>query len=264
MHIEPYFMAGYIIALVMLVITSYMDLKTREIDPRVWIPFVIAAIVMLIARFSIHWDSISVIYLLLSMIPPSILFALGFLGMMGLADPIALAIVSLLIPEPPAGLLLPPSMVVLIIASIFMLILLVIPMLIINLPRLGLISRHCGSKYLTTIIALTGFPISIRGFLGSKFLYPLIYPSLNEGKIQWICRWSFEIEEDPKAHREAIAMLLEKGYVSEREAIYVTWGVPYLVFLLLGVLLYPLAAGWVEELIRSLSTLFQGFGLNSG
>ncbi len=257
MYIDLYFIAGYIVALIMLIITSYMDLKTREIDPRVWIPFAIVAIVILIARFSIHWDPASMIYLLLSMTPPLILFALSLLGMMGLADPIALAIVSLLIPEPPTGLLLPPSMVVLIIASILMFFLLVIPMLIINIPRLGLISRHCSSRYITTIIALTGFPMSVRRFLGSKFLYPLIYPSLNEGRIQWICRWSFEIEEDPKTHREAIAMLLEKGYVSERETIYVTWGVPYLVFLLLGVLLYPLAAGWVEELIKSLTTLFR-------
>lgn len=252
MYLEPGFIAGYIVALIMLIITSYMDLRTREVDPRVWIPFAVAAAVLIIVRIYSHWDPGYLAYLLLSMIPPAILFILGLLRMMGLADPIALAIVSLLIPAPPPDLILPPSMVVLILASISMLLLLVLPMLFINIPRLSLISKRCGSKYLVVLITLTGFPVSVERFLGSKFLYPLIYPLLSGDGVLWICRGSFEIEEDPRAHREAISMLLEKGYIDREEIIYVTWGVPYIVFILLGVLLYPLAAKPIESLIEDL------------
>lgn len=252
MQLEPYFILGYVAALIMLSITSYMDLRTREIDPRVWIPFAAAAVIIIVVRILSSWDQFFMIYLLFSMIPPAILLAMGLLGMMGLADPIALAIVSLLIPKPPTGLVLPPSIVILALASILMLFILVIPIFIMNIPRLSLISRYCGSRHSAILIALTGFPISIKRFLGSKFLYPLVYPSLGEGKMIWVCRGSFEIEEDPRIHREAIAMLLEKGYVGGEETMYVTWGVPYIVFILLGLLLYPPAAGWVEGFFRDI------------
>ncbi len=255
-NIDLDFVAGYIVALIMLVITSYMDLRTREIDPRVWIPFIIAAIVITVLRIYFHWDQVFLIYMLLSMMSPAILFVLGLFGMMGLADPVALALVSLLIPTPPPGLVLPPSMVILVLASISMLFLLALPMLVINIPRLGDISRRCGSRHLVVLVALTGFSISVKRFLGSKFLYPLIYPSLDEGKITWICRGSFNIEEDPKAHREAIARLLEEGYIGEEDIIYVTWGVPYIVFILLGVLLYPIAADPIEWFIESIYRWF--------
>lgn len=256
MNIDLDFMAGYIVALIMLVIASYMDLRAREIDPRVWIPFIMAAAIIAMLRIYLNKDQGFLFYILLSMIPPAVLFVLGLFGMMGLADPVALAVVSLLIPTPLPGFVLPPSMVVLVLASISMLFLLVIPMIIINTPRLGDILRLCGSRYLVALVALTGFPIDVKRFLGSKFLYPLIYPSLGEDKITWICRGSFEIEEDPGMHREALARLLEKGYVSGDDIIYVTWGVPYIVFILLGVLLYPAAAGSIEGFIGSIYRWF--------
>lgn len=249
-------MLGYIVALVMLLITSYMDLRTREIDPKVWIPFIIAGAAVTIAKISLYWDQSYPSYLLLSMIPPAILFILSVFGMMGLADPIAMAIVSLLIPAPPSTLVLPPSMVILALASISMIIVLVIPMLIYNISYLGFISRRCSSKQLVAIIALTGFPVSVKRFLRSKFLYPLIYPSLEEDKVTWICRGSFEIDEDPKIHREAISALLEKRYIDEKTMIYVTWGVPYIVFILLGLLLYPLLASPFEEFIEGIYRWF--------
>ncbi|MEM1611661.1 MAG: A24 family peptidase C-terminal domain-containing protein, partial [Sulfolobales archaeon] len=192
----------------------------------------------------------------ISMISPAVLLAMSLIGMMGLADPIAMAIVALLIPKPPGYLLLPPSLVILALSTISMVMGLVIPISILNLRSMGEIRRRCGSLYKAVIVHMTGFPIRAERFIATRFLYPLIYPNLENGSIIWRCRESFDIDEDPSIYRGAIRELIEKGLLKGDERIYVTWGVPYILFILLGTALYPLSAGYVEEIFESLSRIF--------
>lgn len=247
-----FFYTGYFIAIIMLLVTSYMDLKTREIEPRIWIPFGIIAIALLVARVYAGDESIGPLYILLSLIAPAILLALGMVGMMGLADPIAMLIVALLIPSPPPGLLIPPSMFILVLSSLSMLFSLVIPISIYNTRYLQMIRRICGSLYLTIVIATTGIAMPIERFERTRFLYPLVYPEKSGDSIRWICRASFNIDEDPEEHRARIRALVETGLINRKERIFVTWGVPYILFILIGAILYPILAPYAENIIRSL------------
>lgn len=248
-----FFYAGYFIAIVMLLVTSYMDLKTREIEPRIWIPFGVIAIALIVARVYAGDESINYLYILLSLIAPAILLALSLVGMMGLADPIAMLIVAILIPTPPPGLLIPPSMFILALSSLSMLFTLVIPISIYNIKYLQMIRRICGSLYLTIVIATTGIAIPIERYERTRFLYPLIYPEKqkHEDSIRWICRASFNIDEDPGEHRTRIKALAETGLIKKEEKIFVTWGVPYILFVLIGTILYPILAPYAENIILS-------------
>jgi len=252
LDLDAAFYTGYSAAIVMLAITSYIDLRTREIDPKLWLPF-LAFGVALAAYRSLEDPGSFAIYLGLSMVAPAILLILSLSGMMGLADPIALALVALLIPEPPEGLFLPPSMVVLALSSMLMVALLIAPLSILNLANHGEIRKACRSLYTSILVHMTGFPISIKRFSNTKFLYPLIYPKLEGSSIVWICRGSFNIDENPRSYREEITSLVERGLLSGGERIYVTWGVPYILFIFIGVALYPLASQLVEGLFRTLA-----------
>lgn len=253
-----FFYAGYFIAVAMLLVTSYMDLKTREIDPRIWIPFGVIAIALIVVRLYAGDESMGSLYILLSLIAPGVLLALSLVGMMGFADPIAMLVVSLLIPSPPPGLLIPPSMFILVLSSLSMLFSLVIPISIYNIKYLQMIRRICGSIYLTAVIAATGVAISIERFERTRFLYPLVYPERHGDSIRWVCRASFNIDEEPGTHRARIRALVEEGFVDKSEKIFVTWGVPYILFILIGVVLYPIVAPYAENIIRSLYMAPQG------
>ncbi|MDT7888410.1 MAG: A24 family peptidase C-terminal domain-containing protein [Desulfurococcales archaeon] len=239
----------------MLVITSYVDVRTREIDPRIWLPFLVVGLVLSIYRFSLDPAGF-VVYLGLSMVPPLVLLSMSFVGMMGLADPIAMALVSLLVPRPFVGSILPPSMVILVISSILITVFLVIPIVVLNLRNIREIWRICGSTSQTFLVYATAFPITAEKFIRTKFLYPLIYPALREGSLSWTCRGSFNIDEDPGTYRRSVKELMEKGLLTGKERIYVTWGVPFIVFLLLGALTYPVAGPLIETAMGTLIRVF--------
>ncbi|MEM1610758.1 MAG: A24 family peptidase C-terminal domain-containing protein [Sulfolobales archaeon] len=255
MDLDAIFYIGYATAITMLAITSYIDVRTREIDPRIWLPFIAIGIALAIYRYQLD-PGTTPLYIAISMISPAVLLAMSLIGMMGLADPIAMAIVALLIPKPPGSLVLPPSLVILAISTILMVVGLVIPISILNLWSMGEIRRHCRSLYKAVIVHMTGFPIKAERFIATRFLYPLIYPSLENGSIIWRCRESFDINEDPSIYRGNVRELIEKGLLRGDERIYVTWGVPYILFILLGTALYPLSAGYVEGVFESLSRIF--------
>ncbi len=255
MDLDALFYIGYVTAISMLVITSYIDVKTREIDPRIWLPFIVVGAALAIYR--VELDPITApLYIVVSMISPAVLLAMSLVGMMGLADPIAMAIVAILIPQPPGHLVLPPSLVILAISTVLMLVGLVIPISILNLRSIGEIKRYCGSPYKAVIVCMTGFPIKAERFIATRFLYPLIYPVLENESIIWRCRETFDINEDPSVYRGTIRELIEKRLLKGGEKIYATWGVPYILFILLGTALYPLVAGYVEGVFESLSKVF--------
>lgn len=246
---EAWFLAGYSAAVVMLAAASYLDLRSREVDVILWIPFAFVATALAILRGFSPGDAI---YTAASMIAPAVLLVLSLMGLMGLADPIAMLLVSLLIPRPPGDLLLPPSLVILLLSNLAMLFALVIPLLTINMASLGRIRRLCGSWGSAVAVAATAFPMTIEKFSRTRFHYPLVYPSLEGQGVAWRCRSSFNIDEDPAEHRRALEEMVRSGLVEKGARIYATWGVPYIAFMLAGTLAYPVAGPAVEALVRSL------------
>lgn len=244
-----WFLAGYSAAVIMLAAASYLDLRSREIDVLLWIPFAAAAAAIAILR---GFSPEIAVYMAASMIAPAVLLALSLVGMMGLADPIAVLLLSLLLPRPSGDLLLPPSLVILLLSNLAMLLMLVIPLLVINMARIGHLRRLCSSWGSALAVAATALPMSLERFFRTRFHYPLVYPSLEGEEVVWRCRSSFDIDEDPADHRRALEEMARKGLVGAGTRIYTTWGVPYIVFILAGTLAYPLAGPAVEATLRIL------------
>jgi len=89
--------------------------------------------------------------------------------------------------------------------------------------------------YKKAVLVFLGFPIKISRFLRSRFIYPLEVISVrDDGVVVREFRLTFSIEEDYRDHIEYIRKLIMKGVISENSYIWVTHGIPLIVFLLIG------------------------------
>ncbi|MEZ0290547.1 MAG: A24 family peptidase C-terminal domain-containing protein [Sulfolobales archaeon] len=237
---------GYILSLLMLGVSSYSDIKSREVDLRIWILFGVIGSIVFIMRFYVERDLL--VYLLLSLIAPLIILPLSLANMIGFADFLAVLVLSILIPKPLyRELLLPPSLTILLISNIVYVIVLT-PFIIRNMLFSRLIADKCDSAFKRFIIILTGLPMRISSFLESRFMFPLVYPVKRDDKLVWVCRSSFDINEESQAYRDSLKKLLDERLVSSDDIIIVSWGAPYILFLFIGALLYPFAGLLVEKI----------------
>lgn len=214
----------------MLIHTSILDLKSREVDLKIWL-YYLPLIIFL------YFD-IKYIYLplyLYSLTTSSILLILLYkMSMLGGADIFASIILSL--SNASIISLIPSRLVRIGIEPI--LILLYTSLSILVYSGINFVRNFKDVKGLSVtqkmLLALVGKKIKIKDFLNSKFLFPLTTIKEN-GSVE--LRFNFNIEEDDKEWREYYKRLLEKRIIKEDDIIWVTWGVPVLPFMLLGYLL---------------------------
>ncbi|MEM0260155.1 MAG: A24 family peptidase [Sulfolobales archaeon] len=242
---------GYLATVVTLLIASYSDVKRREVDPRLWIFPSVAGLILIMLRLPIENDLIS--YLLIGLISPIIVLALSLMNLIGFADFIAMIVITLLLPKPFYGeTLLPPSLVILLLSNIIYGVSMT-PFIIRNIFFSRLILEKCNSLTKSLLVIITGLPMRSSTYISSGYFFPLLYPVRREdGYITWICRTSFDINEDPNTLKNEIRRLLNEGLINGDEILIVSWGAPYILFLLLGVLLYPLTASMIESFFRFL------------
>jgi len=214
----------------MLVHTSILDIRTREVDPKIWLLY---SPLILFFLLQFHFLNLFIFtYSFLSTI--MIFFAFYKLSMMGGADLFALLILGLanarVQPLLFGGLSevgLEPLVVVLY-ASVSIVITGVLN-LIRNL-------RHTKGLPFSVrlLLSMTGKRIKVRDFVNSKFLFPLTeVDSQGEKRI----RLSFSIDEDDREWRDKYRELMMEGKLSGEDIIWVAWGVPVLPFIFLGYLL---------------------------
>ncbi len=231
-----------ITSLIFLLYTSALDIKYREVDLKVWFVFGSMAVTLTLAEFVVFNMSLNDILKLAA----SALFALSigglayYLDLFGGADLFALITLAIMHPwhpfKPLFGLK-PPLPFILTVLVNSLISSLIIPLMNIarNLSHLGLVFKLRIPKRYKIAYMFLGFPVTIEKYLGMKFTYPLIiYRVAQNGKLETTYRLSFSIEEEHYEHQDELRKLVERGLLSYGDVIWVTQGIPLLVFITFG------------------------------
>lgn len=234
---------------------SIYDIKYREIpDKHVWGSFYISLALFAITiavQLSNQPSSITaiVVYTSLSIFSGTGLFSIMYLmGLVGKADVFVITELALLLPTPDVysivvyemgNILRLPPVLLIVLYSAFISIL-------IGASRSFLVSiiyRKAIPRDLPLVkklvLVLTGRPMSIKSYLSSKHYYPLTIFEVKEGKLTRKYRLTFSVEgEEYWEHQAKVQKLLEEGILSPNDYIWVTYGIPYIVPLLVGLIVF--------------------------
>ncbi len=242
MNLEIYALewARLIWTLVVMGIAAVMDLKTREVSPKFWaLTIPIGALMMVIEMTNIAF-TFFLIYILLSLAPLPALVFMMMRGGFGGADVLAYLFLSVTMPYSAIiRTILPIPLVVLFYASLIML-----PISIARLIR-NFLSRefrqHLDSRGVSgkarLSMLVSGKLVSVKEYLNMKFWYPLENVEENEDGVIFKPRSRFNVEEEDEEHKGKIKELIEKGKLSPDEKIVVSYGIPFLVNMFLGLVL---------------------------
>ncbi|AWR96995.1 peptidase A24 [Acidianus sulfidivorans JP7] len=223
-----------IFTIIMLLHTSILDLKSREIDLKIW------AIYSPIVIFVIFYiKSVNIFLYSYSLGISSILLYIFYrFSLMGGADIFAILISGLanaevypLLPVFPTSYLSKlgiEPLTIMLYSSI-----LIFLMSLVNLIR-NFNYTHGLSLSQRILIGLSAKRIKVKDFLNSEFLFPLTQIKENGEKE---LRTTFSIEEDDKEWREKFRELLNSGKIKEDEYIWVAYGIPVIPYILLGYIL---------------------------
>ncbi len=218
-----------------LLYASYRDVKYRDIPEVTWVPATALSIVLNVIQ-----GNYDLIHTLLSLMPAALILIMSLLDLVGGADFLALLMISLAYPR---FLYVPISFLTLIYS-------LIIPLLImayyavINVVRyrdhLRRIKCLSGRKWYLIIF---GRPMKISEFLKGSFIYPLTVPADNyEG---FLCRATFNDDEEEREIREKISNAVRMGELRPNELIWVTPGLPHVLFFLIGLVLSLITPQWL-------------------
>jgi hypothetical protein len=222
-----------VLSVAMLFYASYRDVKTREVSDSIWLLF--GSIGVLIDGYAIISGTLSW-STMLTALGFSIAFSLlaGYLGFFGGADLLAFVTIGILNPVPPQfgfdpvlfhPVLFPLSVIsnAVMIAASSVLIVLVVN---ISTTRNRFEGYTPMSSFTKLILLLTGRRKEIGNIKGPPFEYPL--EKINEdGSITLFIRSNFF---DDKAASDTFNELKSRG----RSNIWVSYGLPFLLFLVLG------------------------------
>ena len=230
------------IALATFIYAGFRDWKEREVDPRVWIPAMVAG--GCINGYEL-WlrgvDPITFVSLVLTGLFVAVFAIAVFLfRAMGGADFLAIASMALLYPYPSTCLFslttsspIPPVLSILSYA-VLALIAIVIANLVANARRAHILDEMGirGSKKLRFL--LTARVMTVEELERKRFFYPIYVPGL-------IDRATFDVEEDDRAW---IPKLRESG----AKYVVATWGIPTVTLFAVALVLYVLLGRSIIDL----------------
>ncbi|EWG08194.1 MAG: hypothetical protein ASUL_01030 [Candidatus Aramenus sulfurataquae] len=216
-----------VFSLIMLSYVSWLDLKSREIDEKIWLYF--SPIVVFIL---FDYKYINVLLFAYSFsVTVVVLLLIYKYSLMGGADVFAMSILGLANSSvrpfffPKLSVVgLEPITVILYTSIVISLSVLV------NFVRNY---RHTKGLPLSKrlVLAMSGRKVKVRDFLNSKFLFPLTVID-ESGKEE--LRLTFYVDEDDKEWRERYAELVKKGVITKDTVIWVAYGLPVLPYITLG------------------------------
>lgn len=229
-------------SLIFLIYISMLDVKYREVDLKVWFIFGIMAATLNLAEFVI--SNISLDFILKLAISALSALSIGglayYLDLFGGADFFAILTLAIMHPWHPfkplfeLKLSLPFILSVLVNSLISSLI---IPLMNIvrNLSHLSLMFKLRAPRRYKIAYMFLGFPVTIEKYLEMKFTYPLIiYKEAQNGELETTYRLSFSIVEEHYEHQDVLRKLVERGLLRYGDVIWVTQGIPLLVFITFG------------------------------
>ncbi|BCU69483.1 peptidase A24 [Stygiolobus caldivivus] len=215
----------------MLVHTSILDIKTREVDLKIWLIYS----PLIIFLYFDYRHVIPLLYIYSVVTTNVLIYVFYRLALMGGADLFLSIILSLSnaavypIFFPRFSELGIEPLVIVLYAS-----LLIGISAIMNLLRnIGKVERNLPFSTKLSLL-ISGKKITVRQFLDSKFLFPLT--QVNEDGTVSI-RTSFSVDEDDAEWRKKFQEYIEKGIIKEDDEIWVVWGVPVIPFILAGYVL---------------------------
>ncbi len=239
-------MVRIFIALLFLIWFSILDYRTRDIpDKYIWIWGGIS-IFSFIASLILYRNVLSwfIIYTLLSlMIGPGLFGLLSYFELMGWADFFTVLWITLMFPIPDIYL------VNLVHVPLFFHFPPIIPIILYSSLSIALIALFRGLYSLVRYrkmmplnastrdkIALlfTGRAVSVKNYLNMKHYYPLTIPKVEDGKVVFKIRRSFDIYEEYEDYQRELKKLLDNGLIEPEDKIWVTYGIPFIIPLLLG------------------------------
>ena len=223
--------SSIILTLMVLIVATYYDLKFREINPWLWVPFIAFGTVFTVYKLLL--GVLDVIIIMFSLIAPLTTLLLTYVGLIGGADFLALLSIALLMPKCPDILgfsLLPPSLVILA-YSVFIMVGISLGIAIINIllyrNELKRVPRRLRILYL-----FTALPLRVNTILNTKFWFLLEIPWENK------FRATFDINEDPSKHREVLSKKLNERAIEDVTRIWSTWGIPHIALYFIGFLIF--------------------------
>ncbi len=227
--------------LVTLTYASYRDIKYRNIPEVTWVPAIITSVIINI--LSGKYDPL---HTALSMFPVLIVFVMSLLGMIGGADFLALLMIALAHPQ---FLVFPISLLTLLYSLLIPLGLMTYYALCNTLLYKPLLKKVRCKEGRKAYLIFFGRPMNVKEMLEKKFTYPLTIPV---GKGEFICRPSFsDDDEEEERIKERIKWAIAKGEIQSDEEIWVTPGLPHVVFFFIG---YVLALLTPQHYIMTLLT----------
>ncbi len=199
--------------------------------------------------FTQYYPIFTIGYILLSLLVGSGLFTVLYLfGLMGKADVFLITEVTLLFPfieiyditwlKAPVKIHVPPVMIIVLYSALSSIAFMLFKTVFISIRYWGKLPRDL-SLSMKIALVLIGRPMTIREYLNTQNYYPLVlFEETKQGIIKKY-RLTFDVErEDYVEHQEKFKELITKGLVSPDEYIWVTYGIPFLVPLLAGFILF--------------------------
>jgi preflagellin peptidase FlaK len=219
---------------VMLAYTSYLDLKKREVDDYVWIIFGLLGATLLPIEYLLHWYNENIFVTLFSIgISSAIGLGLFYFGFYGGADGKALIVVSVFLPVyTSCDCIQPITSIIVLTNAVILSLILPISISVYNLSQIlkgenifrGLESESKKRKLLAIFLGFRIKPNSKR-----KFMLPM--------------------EKTVNDRRTFSFSLLEDDFES-RQDVWVTPGIPLLVFMTVGFLVLILFGDLLTVLIK--------------
>lgn len=250
-----------LVALIMLGYTSFLDLKYREVEPKIWLYFgvVLGGLTCFqVYNAALHLQFEEVIsllgYIVLSIGLASILaFSFAYLELIGGADFFAILVLSIAHPWTPTNPLLR-------VVSLFPLSLLANSTFLALTPMLYNLVYNVAFRgwrfwkglempvYKRLMLMLVGRPMRASNFLKTKFTY-LIEEVDCGGYGKREVKLSFRVSEEPYRDREKVKKALKRGLLKPSDYLWTTEGLPMLAFIFVGYLLTIIVGDFVLYMV---------------
>ena len=246
---DPYQVSEYVsvsITLIFLSAAAIFDLRTREVPDKVWLAYGPVGLILTIYRI---WVEPSLLIFTVASISLSMLVAFGlvFFGLSGGADAKALICLGITLPLPPAivnpilGFAYPFFPIVVLVTGYIVSLSVAVWMLGRNLLMLrrhgsgmfeGLEREPTWKKVLAFI---TGFPTELSRLQSTFYLYPMEEVVEDENG----AHRAFQAYSDADVDREQVLSQFNESMrkVGSPNTVWVTPGVPLLVFILAAVVI---------------------------
>ncbi len=233
-----------LIILILLIVASIQDIKTREIDDRIWMIAAIVTVPVLVLDFISSPYLTKVIAVIFGLL---LSLAIYLAQIMGGADAKALAILALVLPEniPKTTEIsyilltcLEATPVVVLINAVLVTAITLIPYVVLRnivwiFKRRRAFAPNADA-FTKAMLFLTSYYVPVSKYLSEHFKYFLIELPTKEKKRYLL---SIKIEDQDKIAEE-VKQALERGLLGRDDEVLVMYGVPMIVYITIGYVLY--------------------------